>query len=96
MNEKIKELASKCLSCPTKPCQKGCPLSNDITEFIKCIKNEEYKKAYDTLLDTTVLQPICGRICPHTKQCQGSCVKGIKGEPVEIRKTRNLYPEIWQ
>lgn len=82
--EEAKKIANYCLSCKTKPCQKGCPLSNDITEFIKYIKDEEYKKAYDILLDTTVIQPICGRICPHYKQCQGSCVRGIKGEAVKI------------
>lgn len=85
--EEAQKLASQCLSCKMKPCRKGCPLENDITGFIECIKNEEYKKAYEILLDTTVLQPVCGRICPHYKQCQGSCVKGIKGESVNIRKT---------
>lgn len=80
----IEKLANKCLSCKTKPCTKGCPLGNDITEFIKYIKFKEYKNAYDILLNTTVLQSICGRICPHTKQCQGSCIRGIKEEPVSI------------
>lgn len=78
------KLASECLSCKNKPCRNGCPLSNDITDFISYIKVGEYRKAYDILLDTTVLQPICGRICPHSKQCQGSCVKGIKGKAVNI------------
>ncbi len=82
--EEIEKLASECLSCKSKPCRKGCPLGNDITEFIKCIKEKEYKKAYEILLDTTIMQPICGRICPHFKQCQGSCVKGIKGKSVNI------------
>ena len=86
-NKEILEKANYCASCIKKPCRQGCPLNNDITGFIECIKKEEYKKAYEILLDTTVLQPICGRICPHFKQCQGSCVKGIKGEPVNIRKT---------
>lgn len=85
--EEIQKIANDCLSCTSKPCMKGCPLSNDITEFIKCIKQEEYKKAYEILLDTTVLQPICGRICPHNKQCQGSCIKGMKGKAVNIRRT---------
>ncbi len=84
--EEIQEMASMCLTCKTKPCRKGCPLTNDITEFIRYVKIGEYKKAYETLLDTTVLQPVCGRICPHQKQCQGSCVRGIKGEPVNIGK----------
>ncbi len=84
--EEVQKLADECLSCKTKPCRNGCPLKNDITEFIKFVKEEKYKKAYDVLLDTTVLQSICGRICPHTKQCEGSCIKGIKGEPVNIGK----------
>lgn len=85
--DEVKKLAEECLGCPTKSCMKGCPLSNDITEFIKFIKLEEYKKAYDILLDTTVLQSVCGRICPHFKQCQGSCVKNKMGKAVNIRKT---------
>ncbi len=84
LEEEIEKLADYCLSCVSKPCRSGCPLGNDITEFIKCIKEKEYKKAYEVLLDTTVMQPICGRICPHSKQCQGKCVRGIKGEPVHI------------
>lgn len=82
--EDIKEKAGYCLNCPTKPCRSGCPLGNDIPSFIKEIKEENYKKAYEILLETTVLQPVCGRICPHMKQCMGKCVRGIKGEPVSI------------
>ena len=85
MNQEIKYQAEYCLNCPTKPCsQKGCPLNNDIPAFIKEIKNENYKKAREILEQTTVLPAICGRICPHYKQCMGSCVRGIKGEPVNI------------
>lgn len=82
--EEINEKSSYCLSCKNKPCTKGCPLGNDITEFIKCIKEEKYEEAYKTLLETTVLSSICGRICPHEKQCQGSCIRGIKQTPVDI------------
>lgn len=83
--DKILEKAKYCLSCKVKPCSiKGCPLHNDIPAFIECIRNEEYKKAYNILAETTVLPAICGRICPHKKQCQGSCIRGIKGEPVSI------------
>ena len=82
---KIKEKASYCLSCKVKPCSiKGCPLHNNIPEFIKYLKEENYHEAYKTLSETTVLPGVCGRICPHQKQCQGSCVRGIKGDPVSI------------
>lgn len=83
--EQIKEKANYCLNCPVKPCsKKGCPLGNDIPGFIKAVKEENYKKAYEILSETTVLQAVCGRICPHTKQCEGSCVRGIKSNPVSI------------
>lgn len=84
MKENIEEQASYCLNCKTKPCQTGCPLSNDIPEFIKNIKEQNYETAYKVLCKTTVLQPICGRICPHMSQCRGKCVRGIKGKPVSI------------
>ena len=77
--------ANYCLRCKAKPCStKGCPLNNDIPQFIENIKQNNYYKAYKTLCNTTVLPGICGRICPHMKQCQGSCVRGIKGNPVSI------------
>ena len=83
--ENIDEKASYCLNCKIKPCSnKGCPLGNNIPEFIKQIKENNYLKAYEILSETTVLPGVCGRICPHEKQCQGSCVRGIKGEPVSI------------
>ncbi len=79
------EKANYCLNCKVKPCSaKGCPLQNDIPTFIGQVKQENYKEAYKILSRTTVLPGICGRICPHQKQCQGSCIRGIKGEPVSI------------
>ena len=85
MNQNIKQKSEYCLNCKIKPCSlKGCPLNNDIPEFIKQIKEEKYEKAFEILSNTTVLSSICGRICPHKKQCEGSCVRGIKGEPVSI------------
>jgi len=80
----IQNKAEYCLTCIKKPCSDSCPLNNDIPSFIKLIKQEEYKKAFELLCDTTVLQPICGLICPHEKQCQKNCVRGIKGEAVSI------------
>lgn len=83
--EKINEKSNYCLNCKTKPCSmKGCPLENHIPQFIEQIKQGNYRKAYEILSETTVLPGVCGRICPHQKQCQGSCIRGIKGEPVCI------------
>ena len=90
MNE-IEEKVNYCLNCKIKPCsQKGCPLNNNIPEFIKAVKEENYKEAYKILSETTVLPGVCGKICPHMKQCQGSCVRGIKGEPVSIGDIENF------
>ena len=83
-NKEILEKANYCASCIKKPCRQGCPLNNDITGFIKLIKEEKYKEAYQLLTETTVLSAICGKICPHEKQCKGSCVKRIAFTPVEI------------
>ena len=81
----IHEKAKYCLNCKIKPCSsKGCPLNNDIPAFIEQVLLKNYEEAYKILTKTTVLPAICGRICPHSKQCQGSCVRGIKGEPVGI------------
>lgn len=84
--DKIKIITNNCLSCIAKPCQNGCPLLNDTMGFIKLVKENKYKEAYKLSCQTTVLQSICGRICPHEKQCQGSCVKGKMGDVVEIGK----------
>ena len=85
MNENIQKYAEYCLNCKVKPCSnKGCPLNNDIPTFIKLVKENNVEDAYFTLLQTTILGSICGRICPHYKQCMGSCVRGIKGESVQI------------
>lgn len=83
--KEIEEKVNYCLNCKIKPCSaKGCPLNNNIPEFIRAVKEEKYKEAYRILSETTVLPGVCGKICPHMKQCEGSCVRGIKGDPVNI------------
>lgn len=84
INNDIKTKADYCLSCKIKPCQVGCPLNNDTTGFIKYLKENKIKEAYELLCETTVLQSICGRICPHDKQCQGSCIRGVSQKQVNI------------
>ena len=80
----MKELANYCIGCKNPFCNQACPLTNDIAGFISLVKEDKPKEAYELLCETTVLQSICGRICPHTKQCQGKCIRGFKGEPVSI------------
>jgi len=80
----IQEKLNYCLNCRTKPCKFNCPLENDMPEVINLMKQQKYEEAYNVLTDTTVLSSVCGRICPHMKQCEGKCTRGIKGEPVSI------------
>ena len=82
--EDIKKQADYCLNCKTKPCMSGCPLQNNIPEFIEYIKKAKYEEAFKVLSDTTIFETICGRICPQKSQCEGSCVRGIKGDSVHI------------
>lgn len=85
IQEQMNEKLNYCLNCKVKPCsQKGCPLGNDIPAMIQNMKEQNVDKAYEILAQTTVLSGVCGRICPHQKQCQGSCVRGIKSNPVSI------------
>ena len=90
----IMKKANKCLDCTKPACIVGCPLDNDIKGFIKCIKEENYKAAYNLLSKTTVLESICGRICPHEKQCQGACRKEIKKAPVKIGRLEEFIGDL--
>ena len=82
--EEIKKLSERCLNCPTKPCVKACPLNNNIPEFIRYVNENNIEKAYEILSETTIMPSICGRVCPHHKQCMGSCVRRFKEGSVEI------------
>ena len=85
LSKEMQEKVNYCLNCKVKPCSnKGCPLNNDIPTFIRLVKEGNMEDAYYTLLKTSILGSVCGRICPHYKQCMGSCVRGIKGESVQI------------
>ena len=88
--------ALECLECVRKPCQLGCPLNNDVRGFIKLVKEEKYREAYQLLSETTVIPSICGRVCPKSKQCEGKCVKGrIKdSNAVEIGKIETFVGEM--
>lgn len=84
MKEEIKQKTEYCLNCKVPQCRTGCPLGNNIPAFIQKVKEQKLEEAYKILTETTVLSAICGRICPHQKQCQGKCIRGIKSEPVSI------------
>ena len=84
MKDNIKQKAEYCLNCKNPQCRTGCPLENNIPAFIQKVKEDNLEEAYKILCETTAIPAICGRICPHQKQCQGKCIRGIKSEPVSI------------
>ncbi len=76
--------ASRCLNCKLPRCVEGCPVNIKIPDFIKAIKEERFLDAYNTILESSSLPAICGRVCPQEKQCEGHCVRGLKGEAIAI------------
>ena len=94
MDNEIKEKAEYCLNCKTKPCSvNGCPINTKIPEFIDEIKNENLKNAVNILHENNVMSHICSIVCPQEEQCEGSCIKGIKGKPTEIGKLERFVNE---
>lgn len=82
--------AKRCLNCKTPFCIQGCPINNNIPQFIKAVVNEDMTLAYNLLSEKTNLPAICGKICPHEKQCEGSCVLNRKNAPVKIGSIENF------
>lgn len=76
--------AERCLQCKHRPCVKGCPVGVPIPEFIARVKAGNFAEAADLVLSVNALPAVCGRVCPQETQCEGACVRGIKGEPVAI------------
>jgi len=84
--EEAKAEASRCLKCKNAQCMKGCPVSIHIPDFIKEVEEGNFAKAYAIISEDSALPAICGRVCPQESQCEGKCVRGIKGEPISIGK----------
>lgn len=84
--EEAKAEASRCLKCKNAQCMKGCPVSIHIPDFIKEVEEGNIAKAYAIISEDSALPAICGRVCPQESQCEGKCVRGIKGEPISIGK----------
>ena len=82
--EQVKLEASRCLHCKNPKCVQGCPVNIQIPEFIQAIKEGDLNKAGEIIRQTSMLPSVCGRVCPQERQCEGNCILGIKGEPVEI------------
>ena len=93
---KIKDLADYCLKCKNPTCVNGCPNHNDIPSIMQLVSNEEYHNAYRELLKTQIMPELCGTLCAHDHQCEGKCIKGIKGEPVAIGKVESLLSTMYK
>jgi len=87
------EEAKRCLSCPKKPCVSACPVQIDIPAFIACVAVEDMEGAYRVLSASSALPAVCGRVCPQENQCEGKCVRGVKGESVAIGRLERFVAD---
>ena len=91
--EEAVQEAQRCIGCKNAKCIEGCPVSIDIPGFIGKVKTGEIEEAYKILSQYTSLPATCGRVCPQENQCEGRCVRGIKGEAVSIGKLERLVAD---
>ncbi|MCI6020408.1 MAG: NADPH-dependent glutamate synthase [Clostridia bacterium] len=91
--EEAMEEATRCLNCKNAQCVKGCPVSINIPEFIHNVKEGNIEKAYKVIGQSSALPAICGRVCPQESQCEGKCIRGIKGEAVSIGKLERFVAD---
>lgn len=85
--------AKRCLHCKTPLCVRGCPIGNNIPEFIHQLSKGNMGAALSIINETSTLPAICGRVCPHENQCQGNCVLGRKGNPIRIGKLESFLAD---
>ncbi len=85
--------ANRCLNCKNKPCVNGCPVNIDIPAFIQKVQQEDFEGAYDIISASSSLPAVCGRVCPQETQCEGKCVRGIKGDPVGIGRLERFVAD---
>ena len=85
--------ATRCINCKNAQCVKGCPVNIDIPGFISKVKDGEFKEAYDVISKSSALPAVCGRVCPQESQCEGKCIRGIKGEPISIGKLERFVAD---
>ena len=84
--EEAMEEASRCINCKNAQCIKGCPVAINIPGFVEQVKNGNMEEAYKIISESSALPAVCGRVCPQESQCEGKCIRGIKGEPISIGK----------
>ena len=91
--EEAMEEASRCIGCKNAKCVQGCPVSIDIPGFIGKVKTGEFEEAYKIIGKSSALPAVCGRVCPQESQCEGKCIRGLKGEPVSIGKLERFVAD---
>ncbi len=85
--------AQRCLNCKNAKCVTGCPVSIDIPAFIQQVKEGKFEEAAKIIARSSALPAVCGRVCPQESQCEGVCVRGVKGEPVSIGKLERFVAD---
>ena len=91
--EEAMEEASRCINCKNAKCIQGCPVSINIPAFVKAVKEGKITEAADIIAESSALPAICGRVCPQETQCEGKCIRGIKGDPVSIGKLERFVAD---
>ena len=91
--EMAMEEAARCLNCKNKPCVSGCPVNVPIPGFIEKVAEGDFEAAYEIITSENALPAICGRVCPQENQCEGKCVRGIKGQPVGIGRMERFVAD---
>ncbi len=91
--EEAMEEAARCLHCKNAKCVQGCPVNIDIPTFISEVKEGKFADAYQTISKSSALPAICGRVCPQETQCEGKCIRGIKGDAVSIGKLERFVAD---
>lgn len=91
--EEAMEEAGRCIGCKNAQCIKGCPVAINIPGFIEQVKQGDIEAAYQVISESSALPAVCGRVCPQESQCEGKCIRGIKGEPVSIGKLERFVAD---
>ena len=91
--EEAMEEASRCLNCKNAKCVKGCPVSINIPAFVHEVKEGNFAEAYKIISQSSALPAVCGRVCPQETQCEGVCIRGVKGEAVSIGKLERFVAD---
>ena len=91
--EEAMEEAARCINCKNAKCIQGCPVAINIPGFIKEVKEGNIEEAYKVIGQASALPAICGRVCPQESQCEGQCIRGIKGEPISIGKLERFVAD---